>query len=110
MVALPDGLSRCPLPETSDIGAAAASATVHSLLAEHLQQAPLNATQVARMTRTDGELARVYRYVMECWPSQVEGPLTVFFTKRNDFTTEHGGVLWGTRVIVPQQMRKAVLK
>lgn len=105
-----DGLSHCPLPETSDTGTAAASATVHSLLAEHLQQAPLNATQVARMTRTDCELAGVYKYVMEGWPSQVETPLTVFFTKRNDLTTEHGCVLWGTSVIVPQQMRKAVLK
>lgn len=62
------------------------------------------------MTRTDSELARVYRYVMEGWPSQVEEHLTVFFTKRNDLTTEQACVLWGTRVIAAQKMRKAVLK
>lgn len=55
-----DGLSRCPLLETSDTGTTVASATVHSLLAEHLQKARLKATSVAQTTRTDSELARVY--------------------------------------------------
>ncbi|KAK9515825.1 hypothetical protein VZT92_026433 [Zoarces viviparus] len=65
-----DGLSRCPLPETSDTGTAVTSALVHSLLVEHIQEAPLNATQIARTTRTDSELSRVYKYVMEGWPIQ----------------------------------------
>ena len=105
-----DGLSRCPLPETSDIGTAVTTAVVHSLLAEHLQGAPLNATQVARMTRTDSELSRVYKYVMEGWPVRVEENLRVFYTKRNELSTEQGCVLWGTRVIVPFKLRRAVLK
>lgn len=50
-----DRLSRCPLPETSDTVTAVTAATVHSLLAVHLQGAPLNATQVAAATRTDSE-------------------------------------------------------
>lgn len=62
------------------------------------------------MTRTDSELSRVYKYVMEGWPTQVEENLKVFFTKRNELSTEQGCVLWGTRVIVPSKMRKAVLK
>lgn len=102
--------SRCPLPKTSDTGTTAASTTIHSLLAEHLQEAPVNATQVTRMTRTDSELARVYKYIMECWPNQVEEHLKVFFTKRNDLSTEQGCALWGTRVVVPSKMRKGVLK
>ncbi|KAK9515985.1 hypothetical protein VZT92_003426 [Zoarces viviparus] len=105
-----DGLSRCPLPETSDTGAAVTSALVHSLLAEHIKDAPLNATQIARTTRTDSELSRVYKYVMEGWPIQVEENLKMFFSKINEFSTEQGCVLWGTRVIVPSKMRSAVLK
>lgn len=105
-----DGLSCCPLPETSDTGTTVASATVHSLLAEHLQKAPLKATSVAQTTRTDSELARVYKYVMEGWPDKVEDTLKVFFTMRSELSTEQGCVLWGTRVIVPSKMRKAVLK
>lgn len=67
-----DGLSRCPLPETSDTGTAVTAATVHSLLTEHLQGAPLNAALVARATRTDRDLSRVYKFVMEGWPDQVD--------------------------------------
>jgi len=47
---------------------------------------------------------------MEGWPNQVEEMLKVFFTKSNYLSTEQGYVLWGTRVIVPSKMRKAVLK
>lgn len=80
------------------------------LLEEHFQEAPLNATQIAQLTRTNSELARVYKFVMEGWPMQVEENLKVFFTKRNELSTEQGCVLWGTRVIVPSKIRKAVLK
>lgn len=77
-----DGLSHCPLPETGDTGTTVVLVRIPSLLAEHLQEAPLNATQVAQMTQTDSELARVYEYVMEGWPNHVEEYLKVFFTKK----------------------------
>ena len=105
-----DGLPRCLLPETSDTGTTVASATVHSLLAEHLQKAPHKATSVAQATRTDSELAHVYKDVMAGWPDQVEDTLKGFFTNRSELSTEQGCVLWGTRVIIPSKMRKAVLK
>lgn len=50
-------ISRCPLPETSDTVTAVTAATVHSLLAEHPQGAPLNATQVAGATHTDSGIS-----------------------------------------------------
>lgn len=77
-----DGLSHCLLPETGDTGTTVVLVRIPSLLAEHLQEAPLNATQVAQMTQTDSELARVYEYVMEGWPNHVEEYLKVFFTKK----------------------------
>lgn len=105
-----DGLSRCPLPETSDVGTALSSETVHSLLEEHFNEAPLNATQIARATRTDSDLSRVYKYVMEGWPTHTDEYLKVYYSKRHELSTEQGCVLWGTRVIVPARVRKAVLK
>lgn len=51
-----DRLSRRPSPETSDTVTAVTAATVDSLLAERLQGAPLNATQVAAATRADSEI------------------------------------------------------
>ena len=47
---------------------------------------------------------------MEGWPDKVEDTLKVFFIKRSELSTEQGCVLWGTRVIVPSKMRKAVLE
>ena len=100
------GLSHCPLPETSDTGTTVESATIHSLLAEHLQEAPLDATQVTQKTHTDSELARVYEYVTEGLQKRVEEDLKAFFyTKRNDLSTEQGCVICWTRVIVPSIIR-----
>jgi len=94
-----DGLARCPLP-----------VPVHSLLAKHIQEAPLNTTQIARTTHTDSELSGVYKFVMEGWPIQVEENLKVFYTKINRLSTEQCCVIWGSRVIVPSKMRRALLK
>ncbi|XP_023204972.1 uncharacterized protein K02A2.6-like [Xiphophorus maculatus] len=104
-----DGLSRCPLPETSDTGTALSSAAVHSLLIAHMEEAPLNATQVAQATRRDMDLSKVYQYVMEGWPTVTDESLKAYHNKRNELSTERGCVLWGTRVIIPSKMRMAVL-
>ncbi len=41
-----DGLSRVPLPETTDVGTEAISAHINFFLTNHLQEAPLNASQI----------------------------------------------------------------
>lgn len=105
-----DGLSRIPLPETSDAGTEALSAHIHTMLSEHPQEAPLKAAQVARVTRTDSELSRVYQHIMTSWPEHVDENLKPFYARRYELSAEHGCVLWGTRVIVPTKLRKAVLK
>lgn len=83
---------------------------VNALILEHLQEAPLNAKQIARATRTDSELSKVHRFIMEGWPSQVEENLKAFHMRRNELSTEQNRVLRGTRVIVPTKQRKAVLR
>lgn len=105
-----DGLSRIPLPEITDVGTEAISANINTLLTNHLQEAPLNAAQIARMTRTDQELSKVFRYVMEGWPIEVSDDLKVFYAKRDELSVEQGCLLWGTRVIVPFKFRKSVLQ
>ncbi len=104
-----DGLSRVPLPETTDVGTEAISAHINFFLTNHLQEAPLNASQIARATRTDQKLSKVYQYVMEGWPSEVSENLKVFHAKHDELSAEQGCVLWGTRVIVPFKLQKSVL-
>jgi len=86
-----DGLSCCPSPETSDVG----TVSSETLLTEHLKEAPLNATQIARATRTDSDLSRVYNFVMEGWPTPIDENLKVYYNKIYEVSTEQGGVLWG---------------
>ena len=47
-----DGLYHCPLPQISNTGTTVASATNQSLLAEHLQKAPVNATSCSNGTHS----------------------------------------------------------
>ncbi|XP_016520882.1 uncharacterized protein K02A2.6-like [Poecilia formosa] len=46
---------------------------------------------------------------MEGWPTVTDDSLKAYHNKRNELSTEMGCVLWGTRVIIPSKMRKAVL-
>ncbi len=91
-----DGLSRVPLPEITDVGTEAISAHINFFLTNHLQDAPLNASQIARATRTDQKLSKVYQYVMEGWPSEVSDDLKVFRSKNDELSVEQGCLLWGT--------------
>lgn len=80
-------------------------------LLQHWRQFTHCTAQCYTSCPDDTLVAGVYKHVMEAWPSQIEVHLKVFFTKINDLTTEQGCVLWGTRItILPQKMRKAVLK
>ncbi|XP_078253747.1 ER membrane protein complex subunit 2 isoform X1 [Rhinoraja longicauda] len=105
-----DGLSRVPLPDTNDAGTTAITDSVYTLLTEHLEQAPLNADQVARATRTDNVLSKVLKFVMDGWPAEVDETLKAFHTRRCELSIERGCVLWGTRVVIPEKLRKTVLK
>ncbi|KAI7790217.1 hypothetical protein IRJ41_003016 [Triplophysa rosa] len=82
---------------------------INVLLINHLQEAHLNTVQIARATRTDQELSRVFCYVMEGWPTEVPENLKLFFAKREELSVEQGCVLWGTRVIVPSKLWKSVM-
>lgn len=105
-----DGLSRVPLPESSDAGTAAISESIHALLMEHLEQAPLNADQVVRTPRTDNTLSKVLKFIMNGWPNDVNTSLKAFHSRRCKLSVEQGWVLWGTRVVIPEKQRKIMLK
>lgn len=88
-----DGLLRVPLPDTSDAGTTTMSESIHALLAEHLEQAPLNADQVARVTLTDCVLPKVLKYVMNGWSDDVDESLKAFHAHRCELSAERGCVL-----------------
>ena len=67
---------------------------------------PVTATKLATATRTDHVLSRVYCYVIQGWPREVESSLSPYLTKKSE---EGGCVLWGIRVVVPERWRQRLL-
>lgn len=55
-------------------------------------------------------LPRVLKYVMEGWPLDVDESLKAYHARRYELSAERGCVLWGSRVIIPDKLRKGVLK
>ena len=80
------------------------------------QQLPAqsNSLQQLRMsTQTDDELAILKHTIMQGWPSsikQVPPMLDPFWTFREELTIEDGLILKGTRIIIPNNHHKAILK
>ena len=103
-----DALSRLPLavePTTED------TPPELVLLAEHLDESPVTAAQIRAWTRRDPQLALVVQFLQQGWPNSCnEHPdLAPFFSRRTELSLFDGCVLWGTRVVVPELGRMAVL-
>ena len=102
-----DALSRLPLPVLEgDV-----SQHVYSVHMMELVNAPATEKDVARETARDPVLAEVLKQVLEGWKNEVKNEkLRPYFLRRNELTSESGCLLWGARVIIPESLRKTVLK
>ena len=80
------------------------------LLTEHLEGIPVHSGHTKGWTKRDPDHSQVLRYTLEGWPKAVNSDeLTSYYTKRTELSVEDGGILWGTRVIVPPQGRSKFL-
>ena len=100
-----DGLSRLPIgPDTSfddlDPGEVRSIALIHQ---ENEKQLPLRASHIAKATRKDPLLMKVYHYVLSGWPSQYCKNLLPYFRIRNELSTSHGCITWGIRKVPVMQ-------
>ncbi len=100
-----DALSRLPLPcRSADVPLPGETV----LLLDHLQTTPVTAQQIKAWTGRDPVLAKVRTLVLQGWGPAVEGEeLRPYFRRKDELSIEDGCVLWGSRVIVPPQGRKA---
>ena len=65
---------------------------------------------VRRHTRTDTELSQVYEYVQTGWPTKAPPHLQAYYNRRNELSTSHGCIIWGTRVVIPKSSRSQLLQ
>ena len=101
-----DGLSRLPManyitevPIPGDV----------LLLFRTLGSTPVRATQIRQWTDTDPVLSRVHRNLLGGWVKLNDPDLQPYQSRASELSVQDGCVLWGSRVVIPQRGRKAVI-
>ena len=103
-----DALSRLPRPTTTSADCLPGD-LVH--LIDHLSATPANAANIKDWTAKDPLLSKVKRYIMVGWPdTQLEEEFKPYRSRWKELSTLDGCILWGSRVVIPPQGRKAVLE
>ena len=102
-----DGLSHFPLQQTereeTEMGL---SEVFHVTQFELL---PVASEAVARETRRDPILARVYESIVKAWSICIDGDKP-YYQWHNELTVHQGCLLWGIRVVIPGKLQDRVLE
>ena len=70
----------------------------------------LTVLRMRQLTKTDPILGRVLVWVQEGWPNHVaELEMKPYFTRKDELSSQHGCLLWGSHQIVPLTAREEVL-
>lgn len=104
-----DALSRLPLPATNE-AIPILGEWIHTV--QFLDSSPISADMIRDHTRKDPTLSKVVRYCELGWPTsmeQLDESLLPYFRKRDELSLESGCLLWGSRVVIPNQDRTALL-
>ena len=108
---LADYLSRAPLPDLPDAADSAIACEDIMLIDEEgLSQIPLTSKVIAAETVKDPVLSKAFRLTQEGWPETCpEDDLKPYHVRRLELTTDQGCLMWGSRVIIPKQLRAVLL-
>ena len=101
-----DGLSR--LPVSNHVTTVPVPGDM-LLLFQTLQSTPVRADQIRQWTDTDPVLSRVRRNVLSSWVNSDDPDLQPYQSRATGLSVQDGCVLWGSRVVVPEKGRKAVM-
>ena len=102
-----DALSRLPLPvQPADVPL---PGDVIFML-EALNTSPVHAAQIRSWVNKDPLLSRVRENVRRGWQSTTEAAMSPYQSRARELSVQDGCLLWGSRVVVPPQGRKFVIK
>ena len=102
-----DALSRLPL-STTPMDVSMAPELV--LLLDHLTNSPVTVEDICTWTRRDPILAQVLQYVEQGWPHNCDSTLSAYSSHKTELSVLDGCILWGSRVVVPENGLHAVLQ
>ena len=106
-----DALSRLPLrKEETNVEIIKWTREASECNEATLAALPVTSKQISRYTLKDPVLSKVTHCVRTGWPATVEESLNNFHNKRNEITIEDGCLLWGNRVIVPDELRAKLME
>ena len=77
--------------------------------ATQLELLPVTSKAVARETRRDPILARVYESIVKGWSVHVDGDKP-YYKRHNELMVHQGCVLWGIRVVISNKLQDRVLE
>lgn len=104
-----DALSRLPIPTEVKESTGNILFELHHLT-NQLETNIVTAQQIKMWTDRDPVLARVRRFVLHGWTiREPDSTLAPYYHRRNELSILDGCVLWGSRVIIPEQGRQLVL-
>ena len=76
-----------------------------------MDEGPITAQQIRTWTRTDAQLSRVFRFVESgIWPENPPPELWPFCSRAGELGIQDGCLMWGNRVLVPQEGRHPLLQ
>ena len=102
-----DACSRLPLPEVPSTVPAPGDTI---LLMNHFNSTPVTAAMISRWTQRSPLLATVTQYVLHGWPSKPDNDdQRPYFNRRQELSVDDNCLLWGTRVVIPPQVRNLLL-
>lgn len=102
-----DGLSRLPWQQhekgeedfdSSDI--------FHAMQIDIL---PVTSEMIAKETKRDPVLAKVYNALMKGWSQRFDGDKP-YYDRRSELTVHQGCILWGIRVVIPNKLQERILE
>ncbi|UYV80096.1 K02A2.6-like, partial [Cordylochernes scorpioides] len=100
-----DALSRLPLNECPSV--VPNPSEVFFIESEH---AAINSSEVAKLTSRDPILSKVKFWAMNGWPERrVDDTFKDFVSKSSEISVHKDCLLWGSRVITPERLRKDIL-
>ncbi|UYV66609.1 K02A2.6-like [Cordylochernes scorpioides] len=100
-----DALSRLPLNECPSV--VPNPSEVFFIESEH---AAINSSEVAKLTSKDPILSKVKFWAMNGWPERrVDDKFKDFVSKSSEISVHKDCLLWGSRVIIPERLRKDIL-
>ncbi|XP_061164466.1 uncharacterized protein K02A2.6-like [Saccostrea echinata] len=108
-----DALSRLPVPTEGEGSNEEAYDVTELYMIQQLESLPVSSKEVQRGTVKDTTLKVVYDMTASGWPASANDlseELKAYFSRRNEISIYQGCLLWGIRVIIPQDLRSRVLE